>query len=286
MRRLCCAECERADRNAWQATLKASWGSLMQSSGGVWAGRAKILDVMAENSLSTQRADMEAIQHLKTAITSGKNWYVALLEAIGLWGSAEEIHDGRYYSYLIGGEAFDWLSLAERLCLEVNGLVPEEEKMILFFFSTPPVELSQKEFRHLIGDVKYRAYLNFLYGIVVEEALLAAVQEEVSKEQGCLGSVDCAQAEEEAYQRIYGADVHTLLEQFRTARDCPQGSDFALNEYKEFVYWLFQYRVHQSEKARVASDTKKALNWLRHQWTAVAAKSKSTHASAKNLLRA
>lgn len=229
--------------------------------------------------MSTLHPDEAAIQHLKTAIYSGTNWYVALLEAMGLWGSPEEMHDGRYYSYLIGGEAFDWLSLAERLCLEVDGLIPEEEKTSLLFTSTPPVELSQKEFRHLMGDVKYRAYLNFLYGVVVEDALLAAVQEEVSKEQGCSGSVDCDQAEEEAYRRIYGEDMQTLLEQFKAARDYPEGSNVTLNEYKEFVYWLFQYRVHQCEKARVASDTKKALNWLRRQWAAVGARIGSTQAS-------
>jgi len=32
---------------------------------------------------------------------------------------------------------------------------------------------------------------------------------------------------------------------------------------KEFIYWRFKYRVKTSEKARVASDTQKALQWLR-----------------------
>ena len=78
-------------------------------------------------------ANSEAIQHLKQAITNGKHWYIALLEAIGLWSSAEETYDGRHYRYLITGEAFDWLSLAERLCLEVDGLLPQEEKLNLLF---------------------------------------------------------------------------------------------------------------------------------------------------------
>lgn len=241
---------------------------------------------MTEISLNTVRADAAAIEHLKAAINSGTNWYVALLEAIGLWGSSQEIHNGRHYSYLISGEAFDWLLLAERLCLEVDGLVPEGEKTNLLFSSTPPLELTQKEFRRLIGDVKYRACLNYLYGIVVEDALLAAVQEEVFKEQVCFGSVDCDQAEEEAYRRIYGTDPQTLLAEFKAAMERPQGSHLTLNEYKEFVYWLFQYRVRQCEKARVASDTKKALNWLRHQWTAVSARIGLMQASCAYLPRA
>ena len=241
---------------------------------------------MPANPLAAQHTDTEAIQYLREAISSGKNWYISLLEAVGLWRSAEENCHGRHYTYLIGGEAFDWLSLAERLCAEVDGLIPEDEKMNLLFCSAPPVELSQKEFRHLIGEVKYRAYLNYLYGIVVEEALLAAVQEEVSKERGCFAACDCDETDGEAYRRIYGADLQTLCRRFRAARGYAQGSDLTLNEYNELTYWLFQYRVRQSEKARVASDTKKALYWLRQQWAAAGVNRGTPIAPARYLPRA
>jgi hypothetical protein len=241
---------------------------------------------MSANPLVAQDTDSEAIRHLREAIASGKSWYISLLEAIGLWRSAEESCHGRHYSYLIGGEAFDWLSLAERLCGEVDGLIPEDQKMDLLFRSAPPLELSQKEFRHLIGEVKYRAYLNHLYGIVVEEALLAAVEEEVSKERGCFAVCDQDQAEAEAYRRIYGADLHTLLRHFQAARGHAESTDLTLNEYHEFSYWLFGYRVSRSEKARVASDTKKALHWLREQWAATSTKKGTPIAPARYLPRA
>ncbi|MBM4445566.1 MAG: hypothetical protein FJ020_09775 [Chloroflexi bacterium] len=241
---------------------------------------------MSTNPLVAQHTDSEAILHLREAINSGANWYVALLEAIGLWCSAAESWNGRHYSYLIAGQAFDWLSLAERLCVEVDGLIPEDEKMNLLFWASPPVELSQKEFHHLIGEVKYRAYLNYLYGIVVEEALLAAVEEEVSKERGCFAVCDHEEAEAEAYRRIYGADLQTLLRSFQEATGQAEGSHLTLNQYNEFTYWLFGYRVSLSEKARVASDTKKALDWLRGQWAAAAAKKGNPVASARYLPRA
>ena len=225
---------------------------------------AEVDNRLTSSSASTGEA--EAIRHLEQAITSGEHWYIALLEAIGLWGSAEETIDGRHYRYLIGDEAFDWLSLAERLCLEVDGLIPEEEKMRLLFTATPPIELPQKEFRHLIGETKYRAYLNYLYGVVVEEALLSTVQEEICKEQAGIGLGHYDRIEEEAFLRIYGADMSTLLNQFRNENNYPESDSITLTEYKEFTYWLFKYRVDRSEKARVASDTKKALSWLQHQW--------------------
>jgi len=219
-----------------------------------------------DNTLTQTAADREAILHLRKAISTGKNWYVALLEAIGLWGSAEELHDGRYYRYLIGGEAFDWLTLADRLCQEIDGMIPENEKLDLLFAATPPIDLSPGEFRQLIGEVKYRAYLNYLYGVVVEEALISVVEEEVLKENGHLTLILGQRIEQEAYRRIYEAEMFDLLTLFRGQRGYANGDSISLTEKKEFTYWLFKYRVEHSEKARVASDTRKALAWLQRQW--------------------
>ena len=221
---------------------------------------------MAGDSLSNQIADREAIQHLKQSIHSGKQWYIALLEAIGLWGSAEEVYDGQNYHYLIAGEAFDWLSLAERLCSEVDGLIPEEEKSNLLFFAAPPIELSQKEFERLIGEAKYRAYLNYLYEVIVEEALILAVEEEVYKERMSFALHQEDIVQQEAFHRVYDADMITLLHWFRGERGYRQCKTITLAEQKEFTYWLFKYRLKHCEKARVASDTKKALRYLQHQW--------------------
>jgi hypothetical protein len=222
----------------------------------------------AEKTLTQTAADREAILHLKEAVATGRSWYVALLEAVGLWGSAEELHEGRYYRYLIGGEAFDWLTLADRLCQEIDGLVPEGEKMDLLFAATPPLDLAPGEFRQLVGDVKYRAYLNYLYGVVVEEALLSVVEDEVLKENGHFTLVLGQRVEEEAYRRIYEADLLDLLALFRGQSGYADGDSMSLTEKKEFTYWLFKYRVEHSEKARVASDTRKALAWLQRQWSA------------------
>jgi len=223
---------------------------------------------MSENSVSPCPADIEAIEHLKQAISSGKHWYIALLEAIGLWGSAEEVYDGEHYRYLIGSEAFDWVALAERLCLEIDGFLPEGEKIDLFFFAKPPVELSREEFSRLIGDTKYRANLNYVYGVSVEEALVSAVEEEIYKERNNFANCQDDHVQQEAYHRVYGADMATLLGQFREERDYPLTESITLAEQKEFTYWLFRYRLNYCDKERVASDTKKALQWLQRQWAA------------------
>jgi len=214
-------------------------------------------------SQSLPTADNRAITHLKQEIASGKNWYIALLEAIALWTSAEENYKSRNYRYLIDGEAFDWLLLAERLCEAVDGLLPEDEKDALLFRGIPPLELGAGEVRKLIGARKYGQYLNYFYGVTVEEALLLAVQAEIRKERRISGYNNEPNLLNEAYRRIYGATKAILLKRFRRQRRYPQLKSTSLAELKEFSYWLFKYRLRQCDKARVASDTKKALERLK-----------------------
>ncbi len=208
-------------------------------------------------------ADGEAIRHLKDAIASGKHWYIALLEAIGLWGVAEEEVNGRKYRYVIAGEAFDWLLLAERLLGEVDGLLREEERMALLFHGKPPVELTADEFKKLIGGHKYHQYLNYFYGITAEEALVQAVEEEVRKERQALGQNNEQDIADEAHRRIYGNTQLKLLQYFRREKKFPRKKSIGLAELKVFTYWLFKYRLKNCDKARAASDTKKALVWLK-----------------------
>lgn len=201
--------------------------------------------------------DARAIRHLKSEVRNRKPWYPALLEAIRLWRSPEEQYNGERYLYLIGGQAFDWLRLAERLCDEIKDAVPEEELAGLLFLDRPPVSLTEAEFKQALGPAKYRAYLNFLYGVLVEQALLQASIYEVRK-----ASIVALKPEEEAaraYRRVYHAEMAELLDAFQKEMQYPRRKSLTLTEMKEFTYWLFKYRVKTSEKSKIASDTKKAL---------------------------
>ena len=234
--------------------------------------------------MSISIGDAQAIQHLKEAIAEGKRWYVALLEAIKLWRSPEEDYNGRHYRYLIDNEAFDWLLLAERLCEEVDGLIPEKEYINLFFFDTPPVELGKDEFRRLIGDAKYKSYLSYLYGILLEQFLILAVTEEVRKRKSVSGLVNNDRnVVDEAYQCLYGAIQTELLKDFRKERHYPLSRSIGLAELDEFTYWLFQHRIRRCDKSCVASDTKKALQKLQYYLELKAKLPHPSHSSSKSL---
>jgi hypothetical protein len=207
-------------------------------------------------------ADPEAVEHLQRALSEGRDWFLALLEAIALWRPADEQAGERHYRYLIGGEAFDWLLLAERLLECVDGRVPEGEREALIFFGKAPLPLDEASFKEIIGEAKHQAHLNYLYGVTVEEALQLAVEEEVLKERRSRVWGGREPLDEVVCERIYGRGRQELLAEFRGQRGLPDGDSISFQELKEFTYWLFKFRLHKCDRARVASDTRKALAQL------------------------
>lgn len=202
------------------------------------------------------------IAEVKNKILGGENWFIALLAGIGRWEAPEEDFGGDHYQYLIGGEAFDWLLLAERIMSEMNGIIPDEEQEALLFKGLAPIQLSAREFRELIGITKYRAYLNYLYGVLVEDALQMAVEEEVRKESVSRGMLNESQIFLRAFEKIYGKTWEAMLGLYTSDDNVKNVDSMTITERKGFIYWLFKYRFLNADKARVASDTKKGLNYL------------------------
>jgi hypothetical protein len=199
------------------------------------------------------------VEAFRQAVADGDDWFPALLGTIARWELPDEEVDGRRYCYLIGGEAFDWLLLAERLCSELDGAIPSAEREALLFFGRPPQAMDDAEFRRAIGDAKHRAHLNFLYGVAVEEALQLIVEEEVLKEHRSSVWNGNGNIGRDVFERIYGRTEDDLLAEYRASRALPDSDELSYGDLRSFTYWLFKYRVSQSDPARVASDTRKAL---------------------------
>ena len=203
-----------------------------------------------------------AIEHLVRETSAGRPWAGALIEAVGMWTAPCETVDGLELTYLIGGEAFDWLVLAERLLRAVPEAVPASERERLVFTGELPPDVTATQFKDGLGVSKYRAYLNFFYGVVVEEALWLAVEREVVKQHGIRGRNDGAGVQDLVMQRLYGADMTPLVRRFNRERGHPRSVRFSLSDWKAFTYWAFKLRVGRSDSARTASDTHKALRVL------------------------
>ncbi len=203
----------------------------------------------------------DLLARLRELVESGeRHWFVAVLEGAGQWPLAEEDVDGRRYRYLIDGEAFDWLLLAERLCKALADVTPRDEREALLMHGRFPMEVSEEEFRRLLGPAKHRAHLNFFYGVQVEQALQLAVAQEVHKERLCQISEN-GHIDEEVCSRIYGTTRQELLGKFRQTGGL-SGDELSPGDLHEFTYWLFKHRVSNADPARVASDTRKGLAML------------------------
>ncbi len=205
-----------------------------------------------------------AIRYLQEAVARGEHWFLALLGAMGMWSRREEEVDGSRYRYLIGDEAFDWQALGRRLCSAVYGLLPEEEVDCFLTSGVPPVDVPAVDLKRLLGANKYQGYLNYLYGVVIERCLLLATAEEVKKEwqSQCYRGPSLP---DEVCHRVYGTGYRELVYVFR--REAPD-VHYDLRDIagrKEFTYFLFKHRVRTADGARLASDTKKGLEYWRQQ---------------------
>ena len=207
--------------------------------------------------------DSEAIAHLLGALERGVDWPTAMLETMSIWRTATETIGERRNNYFIGGEAFDWLLLAGRLCDAASDLIPGSERETLLFTGRFPDSFDPERFKELLGAQKHSGYLNFFYGIVVEEALQLASELEVHKRAVSNGNQYQDDFSEEAFFRIYRRGRRELLHMFCADRGYSDTSTLSLSQCNEFLYWLFKYRMRISDKAKIASDTRKGIAQLK-----------------------
>ena len=204
----------------------------------------------------------DAVIHLRAAVRSGVAWPRALLEAVALWPSPEEVWQDRTYRYLIAGEALDWLTLAERLCPEIEEFIPPADLERLLFEGALPDDVTPEEFKDWMGGNKHRAYLNYWYGVIVEEALQQAAEDDVRKREKARCYPDHEEMVEEAFVHLYGKTRAQLLETFRKEVGIIEFTPLSLADCKEFTYWLSKLRFNLWDPARVASDTRKGIRYL------------------------
>jgi hypothetical protein len=206
------------------------------------------------------------IEELRDSITSGHDWYGAILRAACDWPLDDEEVGGERYVYLIDGEALDLTRLFERLCVAVEDLVSEDELIALLANDRAPSDHAYSNLKTAMGPEKYRAYLNYIYGVMVEEMVVHAVVEDLRKRRRTSGLTRYDAEIDDAFTYVYGSTRSELVDLFRRDKGLPRRSRMMLTEMKEFTYWLFKMRLRNSDKSRVASDTKRALTIL-HRYT-------------------
>ena len=215
---------------------------------------------------AAEDAEAPNLAQFRAALEEGQDWVLAMIDAMARWATPESIHRGRRQTYLLLGEAFDWPVLAQRLCAEAGELIPSRELEDLLLTGKLPERLGGRTIGELmkerLGPEKYRGFLNFYYGVTVEEAIQHAVEKEVRKRNLSRGARYRTDESEKAFEHLYGQRREDLVRAFKAETGARTGRGLSLKQTRELTYWLFRYRVRNSDKARVASDTRKGLDQL------------------------
>src|SRR5205823_7758313 len=141
-------------------------------------------------------------------------------------------------------------------------LVPTGEKEQLLFFGRFPVDLGPWDFQRIIGRTKYRAHLNYWYGVLVEEALLLEAEERFSKDRASIGLGRGNTSQDAGFIWVYGLTQQEMLESFYEERGLTYTGRISLEQLQEFTYWCFKFRLKHRDPAKVASDTRLGLQRL------------------------
>ena len=202
---------------------------------------------------------IDLIRLFQESIINGADWKSELLGTIKNWSIPEETLGKFTYKYLLQQEAFDWKMLANRIINESRDLIPSKEAVELLFNNIIPTGFTSNEFKKAIGFEKYTGHLNYFYGIVIEECLLYAVEEEIHKERHSNGLTSYSNITSQAYKKIYGYPEKTMINQFQKLNFGEIRENREITEIKEFTYWLFKLRINTNDSSRIASDTAKGL---------------------------
>src|SRR5688572_20791521 len=90
-------------------------------------------DTDFEHGDSRQQQVAGLLAKARHGLQSGRGWFDVVLDTIAEWTVPVEMVAGREYRYLVGGEAFDWVLLAERLTAELVDMIPAAERESLIF---------------------------------------------------------------------------------------------------------------------------------------------------------
>ena len=103
--------------------------------------------------------------------------------------------------------------------------------------------------KKVISKNKLSQMRNFYYGIIIEDLIY------IQKSQQYLKNSIYTTNEYDGYEEIYGKNINLLFQQFAKITKFTNQTKINLYTYKEFIYWLFKFRIKNSDKTKVASDT-------------------------------
>ena len=224
-----------------------------------------------ESSTATDESvndPVEVLEQLSASTdASPYAWRDHIFEALGQWRLPREEIDGEEHVYFIAGEAFNWRRLAERLAWHIGLQLPEdeEERMRLWIEDDHMFGgLEELAFRRVLGHDKWRAFLNYFYGVTLERCLVVHAGSRIAKASFTKGRRANDDLLDEAYDALYGESEGELWQRFLGESDLTVNSAASrtLAQDDEFTYWLFKRRIGTTYQTHIAHEVKHGLDAL------------------------
>ena len=201
-------------------------------------------------------------------------WQVAFIKTIAAWPVGNETIYGETFHYFVGGEAFNWKRLAERIATQLSEEScdsPGPDEIFDWIDNSGTFGgLSEQEFRRILGVDGWRAHLNHFYGVHIEQCLLAAVQSRIQKRRYSTGKPPSDDAADQAFVGLYEGTEQDLWRIFSEEfserlnhlfdESDEETRSIALDE--EFTYWLFKRRIENTNASQVAAETQRGLEMM------------------------
>ena len=201
-------------------------------------------------------------------------WKTAFLETVAAWPIENERVYGETFHYFIGGEAFNWKRLAERIATQLadEGSTTLPAHKIFEWIDSTGVfgGVPEHEFRRILGVDGWRAHLNHFYGVHIEQCLIAAVQSRIQKRRYSSGKPPSDTASDKVFLGLYEETEQDLWKEFADenadrlsdliAQSGEDQRSIGLDE--EFTYWLFKRRIEYTNAPQIAAETRRGLDMM------------------------
>ncbi|PZC40750.1 MAG: hypothetical protein DK305_000378 [Chloroflexi bacterium] len=202
----------------------------------------------------------EGLEIFTKLINNNVSLEKAILTIIGRWAVKEEIVDNVNYQYWINDEVFNWLFLASRI-LDASKDLIEIDLSLSFLFNTYILPGGdQTILTRAFPPYKYKAHLNFLYGVLLEESIIIVNDMQGNKE--ALSGLTKNFKNDSTYLILYGYTYDEFIRLYEYENKLHITQFNSLNDYYNFLYWSWQYRIKNSTPEKIAYDTHTGISYL------------------------
>ena len=113
---------------------------------------------------------------------------------------------------------------------------------------------------NLFPPDKYRAHLNFIYGVILEEVIICF--NEMEKNKDVLNQFNVTDSINLVYLNLYGMDYTEFIRLYEFETKTKLDQFDTLYSYYNFLYWSWKYRLKKSTPEKIAYDSQSGINFL------------------------